>query len=97
MISDEPDEDADDLDDENMLETYVSAEAPTRRSDAEDPADVREWPRLSMAPSAGPDTGARTLTRFRVNHADWQQQLGMVLQGAAGPQTPLSPDSQPRD
>src|SRR5271168_4081579 len=64
MISDEPDEDADTLDDEDLLGTYVGAGPPKRQSGSPNTADVQEWPQSPEAPGAGSDIDAATLAWF---------------------------------
>jgi hypothetical protein len=94
MISDEPDEDADILDDETLLATYVGADPPKHESGSPTAADVREWPLSHGASGAGADIDAATVAWFKANHADWQGELRMVLRTwVAGQSQPL-PDTQ---
>jgi hypothetical protein len=76
MISDEPDEDADDLDDENLLIAYMGGTSSRLRLDTE--AVVSDWP-----PQATQDLGlsvdAETLRWFKNNYADWRQGMRSVL------------------
>jgi uncharacterized protein (DUF4415 family) len=79
MISDEPDEDADTVDDETLLETCVGAEPPKRDSSVDHAPDMPDFPRSRKAPNVRTDLDAGTLAWFKANHADWQQQIGAVL------------------
>jgi hypothetical protein len=95
MISDEPDEDADTLDDEGLLETYVDSGPPKQQSGSPNAADTREWPQPPGARGAGSDIDAATLAWFKANHADWQEELRTVLRTWASEQTRPLPDAQP--
>src|ERR1700722_20319894 len=95
MISDEPDEDADTLDDEGLLETYVGAGPPQQQSGAPHAADLQEWPQLSGTPGAGSDIDAATPPWFKANHVDWQEELRTVLRTWASVQAQPLPDTQP--
>ena len=95
MISDEPDEDADTLDDEALLEVYVGAGPPKQQSGSPNPADMQEWPQSCGAPGAGSDIDTATLAWFQANHADWQEELRMVLRTWASVQAQPLPDTQP--
>jgi hypothetical protein len=76
MISDEPDEDADSLDDEKLLEGFLIGPQDTAvRTAGPGP---RDWPPRH----GGKDilaVDADILTWFKANHEDWQRQIGCVL------------------
>jgi uncharacterized protein (DUF4415 family) len=76
MISDEPDEDADSLDDEKLLVALLdgsqAAGIPTTASAQQD------WPSRRCG-KEGLVVDADILTWFRTNHEDWQQQIRCVL------------------
>ena len=83
MISDEPDEDADTLDDDELLENYLalgSAErVPAKRKSGADSASaVLDWPQ-SPERDTGPDVDSRTLAWFKANHTDWRLGMADVL------------------
>jgi hypothetical protein len=44
MISDEPDEDADALDDENLLESYIDGGPPKQQPGSDSPREMGDWP-----------------------------------------------------
>lgn len=99
MIPDEPDEDAANLDDDALLEAYLSP----RSADPDRPVvtHLPDWPPLAAREIALPiDT--RTLDWFREHHADWRREIRFVLkawvaaQGAASP-TPADTGLQPRN
>ena len=72
MISDEPDEDADALDDETLLETYTSGDPPGPRSGSVTTPDVRDWPPRHEASDTGSGIGAGTLAWFKENRIGWR-------------------------
>jgi uncharacterized protein (DUF4415 family) len=78
MISDEPDEDADLLDDEAALETYLGDAPP--KSDSANPAapQLPDWPRRAVD-GIGLNLDAETLTWFKAAGADWRGQIRSVL------------------
>jgi hypothetical protein len=82
MISDESDEDADALDDDDLLDTYLAPVAPKggvpKREIAAAP-DLMDWPPRRERDGAGPDVDASTLAWFRANHVDWRAGMGSVL------------------
>jgi hypothetical protein len=92
MISDEPDEDADTLDDETLLATYAGADPGTGCRTA---ADVREWPASHRPSVAEADIDAATLAWFKANHADWQGELRIVLRTWVAQQSWPLPDTRP--
>jgi uncharacterized protein (DUF4415 family) len=96
MISDEPDEDADTLDDENLLDTVLSADAGERdvARKAPDAASGSDWP-LSHRREAALGLDAKTLEWFRANHADWREAMDAVLRGWIVAHAREQPDVQP--
>jgi hypothetical protein len=76
MTSDEPDEDADNLDDEKLLEGFLDGpQAITPQAALAGPQD---WPyRYGGKDNLVVD--ADILTWFKTNHEDWQRQIGCVL------------------
>jgi hypothetical protein len=77
MISDEPDEDADVLDDEAALESLVGDAGP-RPGDAPPLPSLPEWPARGQL-DIGLQVDAETLAWFRSTHPDWRRQMGVVL------------------
>ncbi len=87
MISDEPDEDADTLDDEGVLEscfgpdaTKMEAGERAARNRGAVLATMQDWP-PSRSPGSNLGLDAETLAWFRANHADWRQAIASVLRG----------------
>jgi hypothetical protein len=76
MHSDEPDEDADNLDDNNLLTNYLDGRSPGPASDAA--SAVLDWPPLTKG-DLGLNVDAETLRWFETNHADWRQGMRSVL------------------
>jgi len=95
MISDEPDEDADALDDDSLLETYAGVGS--QRSGADGTPDVRDWPPSSRGADAGSYIDAETLAWFRTNWTDWRSELNLVLRGWIAGYTRPPSDAQPHD
>jgi uncharacterized protein (DUF4415 family) len=97
MISDEADEDADSLDDEAVLETYLGVKAPRRGSVADSPTAMPDWPQ-SPRHQLGLDLDADTLAWFKANHADWRSRMAGVLRAwvAARTRAGQSPGSVPQ-
>jgi uncharacterized protein (DUF4415 family) len=77
MISDEPDEDADPLDDDMAIEALLG-ETPTTRNPAHTSTDLPDWPPRS-AQDIGLNLDAETLTWFRRTHTDWRRRIRSVL------------------
>jgi hypothetical protein len=78
MISEEPDEDADTLDDDNVLETYLGSEASKSGSGLASVSSMPDWP-PSREAGLGLDLDAETFTWFKSNHADWRLEMVSVL------------------
>jgi hypothetical protein len=79
-ISDEPDEDADSLDDEDLLETCVGAEAPKRQSASTTAASgIPDWPPSRRVPNVRTEIDVETLIWLKTTRPDWRSELGPVL------------------
>ena len=81
MISDEPDEDADTVDDETLLETCIGAEPPKRDSGVDHAPELKDFPQFLGVTDMSTEIDADIVAWFKANHADWQQQMGAVLRG----------------
>jgi uncharacterized protein (DUF4415 family) len=90
MISDEPDEDADSLDDDALIEACTGTVPPPAASEGPGPAD---WPPRQTA-SDKLTVDADVLAWFKANHTDWQRRIPAILRGwiAAQPK-PTRPDA----
>jgi uncharacterized protein (DUF4415 family) len=85
MTSDEPDEDADTLDDETLLETYLGASA--AKPGAGDPAaDLPDWPQRRER-NLGLNLDTETLAWFKARHFDWQSKMASILRAWVAAQT----------
>ncbi len=98
MISDEPDEDADDLDDDKMLETYIG---PGQGNATDVAVALPDWP-PTHSPLNGPGVNGvglnidrATVAWFKANYAEWQREIGSVLRGWIVAQTQVDGDIQP--
>ena len=85
MISDESDEDADSIDDDDLVETYLAPEiskndAAQREGGTDGGAPMRDWPPCGGR-SHGLDLDPQTLAWFRANHAEWRPEIEGVLRG----------------
>lgn len=83
MISDESDEDADSIDDDDLVETYLAPEMPgshasQREGGADGGAPMWDWP-PSGRRDHGLDFDSQTLAWFMANHADWRSEIEDVL------------------
>jgi hypothetical protein len=78
MISEEPDEDADTLDDESVLETYLGSDALTREAVAGRSTSLQDWP-PSHERELGLDLNAETVAWFKANHVDWRLAMASTL------------------
>jgi hypothetical protein len=90
MFPDDADEDADNLDDTALLESFLRPDQAAARADAE--ASVPDWP-----PADATDTIFRidlaTLDWFKSHHADWHREIRLVLHAWITTQTdPASVD-----
>lgn len=90
MISDEPDEDADNLDDEKLLDALYDGDSPKQDTRADRAMVLPGWP-----PPRSPDRGLTldpaTLAWFKANHADWRAEIGVVLRGWTATHTFVQP------
>jgi hypothetical protein len=79
-MTDEPNEDAANLDDAALLEAYLEATAPALgHIAAKDTSDeLPEWPVVATH-NVGLTIDDTTLAWFKSNHADWQRAVGIVL------------------
>jgi uncharacterized protein (DUF4415 family) len=92
MISDEPDEDADSLDDQALLETYLGAKAPNRDTAATSAASLPDWPPpIERELGLNLDTG--TIAWFRANHTDWRSAIAGVLRAWVAARTRPHPEA----
>lgn len=86
MISDEPDEDADTLDDDSLLENFLEQDRQepngkdiaVRGAGAKFSVKVQDWPVPEQQDLEGGIDDA-TLAWFKANHADWRLQMTAVL------------------
>jgi hypothetical protein len=76
MIVDEPDEDADTLDDETALDNYLGGESPANLDTGL--ADLPDWPAPAKR-DIGLDLDTATLNWFKQGHADWRREMRFVL------------------
>lgn len=90
MISDEPDEDADLLDDDALVEAYTGTILPPAAAGPAGPPPADWPPRRAVREHLTVD--ADVLAWFKANHADWQRRITAILRGwiaaqskAAGP------------
>ncbi len=98
MISDEPDEDADSLDDESLMETALGSaseprDATGRRSGS---AIIQDWP-LSRLQGLELDIDVQTLAWFKANHVNWRRAMGSVLRGWIAAKSRANPDGPRRE
>lgn len=85
MISDEPDEDADTLDDETLLENYLGVSAPNCPAGGS-ATDLPDWPQRRER-DLGLNLDAETLAWFKTRHFDWQPTMASVLRAWVAAQT----------
>lgn len=82
MISDDPDEDADNLDDENLLDAFLhpgrDRNAPTPKSGGDSTSDIRDWPQ-SHGRDGGNDLDPETLLLLKASCADWRSSMGVIV------------------
>jgi hypothetical protein len=92
-ISDEPDEDADSLDDDDLLETCVGAEAPKRQSTSTAAASgMPDWPPSRRVPNVRAEIDVETLTWFKTTRPNWRDELGSILKAWVAAQKQLQAD-----
>jgi hypothetical protein len=75
MISDDPGEDADTLDDETLMQEYLGVRPEAATGSV---AAMPDWPPVSRG-AVRLDLDAATIDWFRDRHADWRKQMGFVL------------------
>jgi uncharacterized protein (DUF4415 family) len=78
MTLDEPDEDADTLDDEAALEGYLGDAPPKPDSGASSAAVLPDWPPQAVR-DIGLSLDAETLAWFKATNADWRREMRSVL------------------
>ncbi|MFL5253593.1 MAG: hypothetical protein ACJ8AI_11985 [Rhodopila sp.] len=88
----DPDEDADSLDDDALLEAYLRADAPSAGRSAEEA--LPDWPPLRVR-EVGLQIETATLDWFKANHQDWCREIHFVLKAwvaaqAAAPTPPAA-------
>ena len=101
MISDEPDEDADTLDDEAALSTYLGDTKSPPHIIAHRSPPLENWPSKAMQNiDLNMETG--TLIWFQASHVDWQRAMRRVLRAWVDAHAsqrltppPLSPEGRP--
>jgi hypothetical protein len=79
MISDEPDEDADILDDETAFERYLGDAASTPDPAASGTTELPEWPPRAVR-EVGLSLDAETVAWFQARNGDWRREMRFVLQ-----------------
>ncbi|WP_428533728.1 hypothetical protein [Rhodopila sp.] len=77
MISDEPDEDADNLDDETLLRAYLGVGAATQAA-TDSTTDLPDWPQRRER-DPGLNIDPETLAWFKARHGDWRGRMASVL------------------
>jgi hypothetical protein len=97
MISDEPDEDADALDDETLLDNCTGTDPRGPRTGLANGPDLRGWPPSCRRPDARPAIDAETLAWFKASRTDWRAELDLALRAWAVGQTQPRPGAQPND
>ena len=80
MISDEPDEDADELDDDGVFESVIGPSAVGSGSARPAADTLPDWP-ASYAQAVGIEIDAATIAWFQAHHPDWRNQIRLVLRG----------------
>jgi len=87
-ISDDPHEDANNLDDDALFEAFLDAGiAQTGGApEAESGDGIPDWPPVRMRTVALPIDVA-TLAWFKGNHVDWRAEVGFVLRAWVAAQT----------
>lgn len=100
MISDESDEDADILGDDDLLESYLAPHSPARVAEertslTDSAAALRDWP--VSPPDAALNLDPETLAWFRLNHADWRRAAADVLRAWVATRSLTRPDTPSRD
>jgi uncharacterized protein (DUF4415 family) len=78
MISDDPDEDADNLDDEGLIAACLGQGKAADPGDQAAGQDIPDWPPIHTR-NVGLIVDNATVDWFKANHADWRQEMGFVL------------------
>jgi uncharacterized protein (DUF4415 family) len=78
MISDEPDEDADILDDETALECYLGDAPPKAGNTASGTPELPDWPPRAVQ-DIGLSLDAETLAWFKAANGNWRNEMRLVL------------------
>jgi uncharacterized protein (DUF4415 family) len=86
MISDEPDEDADTLDDEKLLQACFGTEASEQRPGLDGRSDMEDWPPPRERDRVL-EIDAVTLAWFKANDADWRFRISSILRAWVAAQT----------
>src|SRR5471030_1769249 len=84
MISNRPNEDADNLNDDHLLTTYF--DGGSAKPDYDAAADIADWPPLATQ-GLGLSVDAVTRRWFETNYGDWRQGMCAVLRAWADIQT----------
>ena len=93
MILDDPDEDADNLDDEDVLEGLLGTHP--LEAGVERLVTASDWP-LARQPGGGIALEGATLAWFKANHADWQQEIATILRAWVAARTHQRRENLPR-
>lgn len=96
MISDDPDEDADALEDDVFLDSLYDRDSPKPDARADRATDLPMWPPRRL-PDGGVTLDRATLAWFKANHADWRAEIAVVLRSWAALHAPAPPDIGPAD
>lgn len=75
MISDDPDEDADNLDDDTLLQSYLGSDTWAPEEQA---VTMPDWP-AGRSSDVALTVNAETVAWFKLNHADWRSAMELVL------------------
>ena len=77
MISDDPDEDADTLDDGAVFDSYLGDAPPRRDIAASDATTLPDWPEAMR--DIGLDLDTETLSWFKAANTNWRSAMRSVL------------------
>jgi len=84
---DDPDEDADNLDDDALFESYLQGKSGMPREGLADPTDtIPDWPPATMR-DVGLTLDHETVAWFRASHSDWRREMSFVLRAWVAAQT----------
>lgn len=86
MISDQSDEDADALDDDKLLATYLGIDSHNPAQGTVVVPEPLDWPSTTEH-DVGLTVDTVTLAWFKTNHTDWQRQMRFVLRAWVMAQT----------